>query len=541
MLSSPDVVLDAPATRPARAETAADRRVLAWRPGQTAQLTLVGLLLTALVLATYWQFVGEYFHGGDTWPHIWTSRVQGPGDVVRILTTPLLTGTIFPDVVARFYRPVSSLSYALDYALFGMDPLAFHLTDLLVHALVTLALCRVVTLVGAPVWAAGVGAATFALHPVMVSVVPSLPRRHDSLAAAGLLGSLGLLAWAATHRGGGERVRLAVAAAVLLEVFGAWAKEVGYAEVLLVGPLLVAASLAAGFLHPLTRCARRIAGLVALTLGVAMILVVLRVLVLGGIGGYRDAPSPLVNIDVAINDYVQFLAWPFESAVPRSPRGWVQVFGLLLAISGLPWLFATRRQRVAIGVGWVWLVVFLVFQTGTRSLAPYQMYTAIAALAFVVAGVLAASLGRLRRTTRPEHLGAALVGLAGLVVVCGGVVRSSALLTDYADWHRAGELARAYLATIRPCLDAVPPGASVVADHYVGGIVDDTPEFILLQPGILGDYSVGPAVYLTMPEHRDLRITARAGVDLPRAPRGMRAECSQASDGTWHVTGIFDV
>jgi hypothetical protein len=494
----------------------------------------VGLLLVVLVLATYWQFVGEYFHGGDTWPHIWTSRVQGVGDVARLLTMPLLTGTVFPDSVAHFYRPVSSLSYALDYALFGMDPFAFHLTDLVIHLVTTLLLSWVATQVGLPVWAAGVGAATFALHPVMVSVVPSLPRRHDSLAAAAMLGSLGLLAWACTkvHR------QNALSGALALEVVAAWAKEVGYAEVLLVGPLLVAATLAAGV--PLAGRVRRIGMLGGLCLAVSVVLVGLRWAVLGGIGGYFDAPSPLTNVDVAINDYVQYLAWPFEQSVPRSPRGWLEVFGGLLLVSGLPWLFAARAHRVAIGLGWAWLLVFLAFQTGTRSLAPYQMYTAIAGLAFVVGGVLAASVDLLRRVQRPEHLGAGLVGLLGVLVVVGGVLRSSALLTTYSDWHRAGELARQYLATIQPCLDQVPPGASVELDRYPGGIVDGTPDFVLLQPGILGDYSVAPAVYLTMPQYRVLSISARSAVDLPRAPRAMHADCEQR-DGTWHITGAYDV
>jgi hypothetical protein len=434
---------------------------------------------------------------------------------------------------------VSSLSYALDYALFGMDPFAFHLTDLLVHAGVTLLVFWVVRLVGAPAWAAGIGAAMFALHPVMVSVVPSLPRRHDSLAAAGLLGSLGFFIFSAASQPGAGRMYLAAGGAMLFEIFGAWAKEVGYAEVLLVGPVLVAATLAAGV--PLASHARRIASLVGVCLGVSVLLIVFRVAVLGGIGGYRDAPSPLVNVDVAVSDYVQYLGWPFESVVPRAPRGWLEVFGLLLATSGLPWLFAARPHRTAIGVGWVWLVAFLAFQTGTRSLAPYQMYTAIAGLAFLVAGALAASVDLLRRTGRPEHLGTGLVGLLGLAVLGGGVVRSSALVTSYGDWHRAGELARQYLGTIRPCLDTIPPGASVEVDRYVGGIVDSTSQFVLLQPGILGDYSVGPAVYLTMPEHRDLGITARGAVDLPRFPRAMRAECTPDSNGTWHVTGVYDV
>jgi hypothetical protein len=500
----------------------------------------IGFALALLVSITYWQFVGEYFHGGDTWPHIWTSRVHGPADVARLLTTPLLTGTVFPDTVARFYRPVSSLSYALDYGLFGMNAFAFHLTDLLIHGVGTLALMWLVRLVGASRLAAGVGAATFALHPVMVSVVPSLPRRHDSLAAAAMFGSLGLLAWACTHAHG-WRPRAAIGGALALEVVGAWAKEVGYAEVLLVVPVLLASMLAQsaagqgeGVLSRGVRVvsAKRVWWLAGLCLGAAFLLLLARFAVLGGIGGYYQAPSALVNIDVAISDYVQYLAWPFEPVVPRSPRGWLAVFGGLLIGTGLPWLFATRQARVVIGTGWMWLLAFLAFQTATRSLAPYQMYTAIAGLAFLVAGVVDA-VQRRQRTP-------AMVGAAWLLIVCGGVLRSSALLTPYGDWHRAGELARQYLTTVRPCLDSLPSGATVEVDNYIGGIVDGTPEFVLLQPGILGDYSVGPAIYLTMPEHRDLRITARGAVDLPRAPRAMRVRCED-NGGTWHVTGLYDL
>jgi hypothetical protein len=455
--------------------------------------------------------------------------------VVRLLTTPLLTGTVFPDRVARFYRPVSSLSYALDYGLFGMNAFAFHLTDLVVHAVGTLLLVSLVCRTGAPAWAGGVGAATFALHPVMVSVVPSLPRRHDSLAAAGVFGSLSLLAWACTRDDDNGRTRAAIAAALLLEVFAAWAKEVGYAEVLLVGPVLVAATLAAG-LSPWTRW-RRLAALVGLCIGVSAVLVLARLAVLGGIGGYRDAPSPLVNIDVAISDFVQYLAWPIQSLVPRSPRGWLEVFGGLLLGSGLAWWFTTPRRRIAIGMGWVWLLVFVAFQTGTRSLAPYQMYTAIAGLAFLMAGVLAAAAD-LVRGARWVAAAATLVWLAGIEI---GVLRSSALLTSYGDWHRAGELARQYLATVQPCLEHVPPGSTVELDRYPGGIVDNTPEFVLLQPGILGDYSLGPAVYLTMPDLRDRDVTGRFGIDLPSPPRGMRADCQTSSDGTWHITGVYDL
>jgi hypothetical protein len=507
------------------------------RPWARAEGGLLALLLALLVGVTYWKFVGEYFHGGDTWPHIWTSRVSGPGDLARVLSEPLLTGTVFPDTIAHFYRPVSSLSYALDYAVFGMDAFAFHLTDLLIHVAATLLLCWLLTWAGATGPLAAAGAATFALHPVMVSVVPSLPRRHDSLAAGAMFGSLGLLCWACTH-GRGRRLALAVVGALALFVFAAWAKEVGYVEVLLVAPVLVASSLANRL--PLARCRARSATLAVACLGTAAALLVARVAVLGGIGGYANAPSPLVNVDVAISDYVQYLAWPFEAVVPRSPRGWLEVFGGLLIGSAVPWLFASPRFRMTIGLGWLWLLVLLAFQVGTRSLAPYQMYTAIAGLAFLVAGVLGASLDLLRLARRRVEAAAALVGLVAVAVLVGGVLRASALLTRYEDWHRAGELARQFLATVRPCLESLPPGAAVEFERYPGGIVDGTSNFVLLQPGILGDYSVGPAIYLTVPERHDLQITARSAYDLPRFPDAMRVRC-EGNGATWRLTGEYQL
>ena len=106
-----------------------------------------------------------------------------------------MSGTVFPETVALFFRPISSLSYALNYAVWGMDPLAFHLTDVLIHLAATLALYALASMLGLRPWAAAISAATFALHPIMASVVPNLPRRHDSLAAAGVFAALALAAW----------------------------------------------------------------------------------------------------------------------------------------------------------------------------------------------------------------------------------------------------------------------------------------------------------------------------------------------------------
>ena len=184
------------------------------------------LLLALVVSVAYAPYVGEYFEGNDTFAHIWTSL-----DVGRVLTQPIMAGTSFPEAWALFYRPVSSLSYTLNYAISGLNPLAFHLTDLLIHLLATFGLYALALLFGMRPWAAAVGAGAFALHPVMASVVPDVPRRHDPLAMALLLGGLLLVARPNSGRG-------ALLGSLALLALAESAKEIAYVGVVLVGPTI---------------------------------------------------------------------------------------------------------------------------------------------------------------------------------------------------------------------------------------------------------------------------------------------------------------
>ena len=74
------------------------------------------------------------------------------------------------------YMPVTWMSYALDRALWGLDPFGYHLTSVLLHALAALSLYRLALLLmpaGLP-WiegAAALAALAFALHPLRVEPV----------------------------------------------------------------------------------------------------------------------------------------------------------------------------------------------------------------------------------------------------------------------------------------------------------------------------------------------------------------------------------
>jgi hypothetical protein len=94
-----------------------------------------------------------------------------------------------PETGAGLYRPVTILSYAIDWTVSGGRPGWLHLMNALWHGLATVLL--VVLLAR---WLPALGAATaglvFAWHPVHVEAVASLVGRAELLVAVGILGSV---------------------------------------------------------------------------------------------------------------------------------------------------------------------------------------------------------------------------------------------------------------------------------------------------------------------------------------------------------------
>ena len=90
---------------------------------------------------------------------------------------------------AGLYRPLATLTYAVDWAISGGRPWWFHLTNLLLHGLVT-ALLAVVALRWLPPLGALAAGVVFAIHPVHVEAVANVIGRTEMLAALGLLAAV---------------------------------------------------------------------------------------------------------------------------------------------------------------------------------------------------------------------------------------------------------------------------------------------------------------------------------------------------------------
>src|SRR4029077_13055883 len=95
-----------------------------------------------------------------------------------------LRGIVLHDLT----RPLTNLSYALDFAVWGTRPFGFHLTNVLLHLLNVVLLFRVALGMadpsGRPTVVAAVAATLFAVHPMLTESVGYVSSRSEILCAA---------------------------------------------------------------------------------------------------------------------------------------------------------------------------------------------------------------------------------------------------------------------------------------------------------------------------------------------------------------------
>lgn len=118
-------------------------------------------------------------------------------DTVHILENPSIRSLsggnlmhIFTSLVNDTYIPFTTLSWALEYHFFGLNPFIFHLNNLLLHLAVAALVLRLCQLWGLSLGASTVATLIFALHPMHVESVAWATARKDMLYAVFYLGSV---------------------------------------------------------------------------------------------------------------------------------------------------------------------------------------------------------------------------------------------------------------------------------------------------------------------------------------------------------------
>ena len=269
--------------------------------------------------------------------------------IFRSVGDVLLPPRGIPQFSPDYYRPLTIASYLLDRALGGQQPLAYHLSVVLFHALTAVLVYffgrqllgrDLVGTLGA--FTAG---ALFAVHPVHTESVAWVAGRSDVLATCCLLAALvlhGRLPW--------SWPRSAVTGALALAALGA--KEIGvtlYPLMLLYDTLAVPAGSLRG--RQAGDWLRGYAGVLA----AAAIYLPLRRATLGEfIGptqGEATAVDSLPDILGAIGLYVGKLVWPVDlnayiDHVPKETEQLALSVLVLLVAGAIGWWWRKRAQGV---------------------------------------------------------------------------------------------------------------------------------------------------------------------------------------------------
>lgn len=90
-------------------------------------------------------------------------------------------GHMFTKQVNGTYVPIPLLTYSIEYSLFGMHPLPYHITNLILHLLCTLLVFQLFRQLKINIIYAAIGAILFGIHPMRVESVAWIAERKDVL------------------------------------------------------------------------------------------------------------------------------------------------------------------------------------------------------------------------------------------------------------------------------------------------------------------------------------------------------------------------
>ncbi len=156
------------------------RGALARRAGAASPGLVLALGVAMVTFAVYLPALRNGFTN-------WDDQVYVIGDRAIRSLSPTALAEQATAVRVGIWAPLTTFSYALDYAAWGLNPFGFHLTNVLLHALTAGALVLLLLEMQFTSPAAALAAAIFALHPAQVESVAWISQRKSVLAVFFLL------------------------------------------------------------------------------------------------------------------------------------------------------------------------------------------------------------------------------------------------------------------------------------------------------------------------------------------------------------------
>ncbi len=476
-------------------------------PGRKSRVAgaAVSILLAAVTFLLYRDYLPLSQLGHDSYPIILASKIEGGADLAGTFTEELMDGR-YPK--GHFYRPALNLSFALDHALYGLQPFGYHLTDMAILAVTAALLARLLPALcaGALYGVAGFAAALFFLvHPVQMNVLPVPPRRGDTLTLLFML----LALHSSMIRAPWKRA-VAVAVFTLLSVAS---KETGA-----ITPLLL---FAWRFLHPDGAGRSRWRGAVSLSLPSFAALVpfiVARQAVIGGLGGHMELSIPALakNALFILPEFLRgtFYPYPFLAGIVPGP-----IVSLILPATLLLFCMLLFRRSDSAGAALftiVWALFGWAIHAFSGSISPWYVVHTVVPLS-LLAGLIAREtiLRFAGKSFRPAS--AIPLGATALILLLFAVnLRGAPLFRFHPEWHDLSLLTERFIEKANEAVATTPDGSTATLDGLPYGTIKRPGSPIVIAAG-LADYTVQAWAELVHPD-RKIRVAYGRSSPPPPAP-----------------------
>ena len=413
-----------------------------------------------------WQTKDYGFQGQDTYPILRTSRILSPADFFGTFAEGLQGNN-------NFYRPFLHFSVALDYALWGLRPIGYQLTNVLLFA----GCAAAVGLLVRRALGAGSGVAqlvavgAFLLFPAHFEVLPVVARRPELLLTQ--FGLLSIWCQLSPRALAGDRVALLPALFALLAM---GSKDNG-----LVVPLLcfVAALVGAPRSGLRPRARRALRAMVPHGVVLAVFWAVRSRVVEGfsgkrvrglieGEAGERGPWEVLAGYPEQIVAVLDRVVRSEPLFAPSAVTGWLALaLAVALVAADVLGRFGTARRASMDGgpgrlaaIAAAWLLVFALLYAVRGVMKPWYAFVLAAGWAILL-GAVTRHLCRTARHRLPPARAAAGLALALLVTLVGWTARTSPVVHRYSEWAQRTRATDAFYGELRGRLEAAAPGATI--------------------------------------------------------------------------------
>lgn len=129
----------------------------------------------------YFLFGGNFFTSMDVFSLIEYGKISSYGDIIRIFSTNMMKNTGFS---GNYYRPLSSLTFSIDYSLFGLRAHGYYITNSILLSFCTFCILLYSRTAYTSDILPFLAVFIFLTYPVLVNVVPSISRRQDIIFSA---------------------------------------------------------------------------------------------------------------------------------------------------------------------------------------------------------------------------------------------------------------------------------------------------------------------------------------------------------------------